>query len=185
MNWRIYQIIEQLHQIGAVKRGKFKLSSGKLSDIYIDLRMIPSYPKLFREITETLYYEFLPIISRTDAIVGVATGGIPWATALSMIASKPTGYVRSKIKDYGTSRELELHAPNIKNAIIIDDVATTGNSLLRAVKILKNNSVSPLAAIVIVNREEGTIETLRKEKVPLYSLLTLSKLRNWKIREQP
>ncbi|MEB3760758.1 MAG: orotate phosphoribosyltransferase [Desulfurococcales archaeon] len=171
------RIIKNLISIGAVKKGKFKLSSGKESDIYVDLRLVPSHPSVFQMIVEHLFLEFYGLLRKRSALVGVATGGIPWATALAYRAGLPSGYVRQRHKEYGLSRIIELDERVAESVILVDDVTTTGKSLAIAIEILREEGVFVDTALVIVDRNEGARDLLREKGVRLNSLLSLDDIR--------
>ncbi len=149
--------------------GDFLLTSGKRSSIYVDLRPLPSFPEEFRLLAE----EISDGIGEGDAgICGVAVGGLPLATAVSMILSRPLIYVRKEKKEHGTMSKLEGEV-NMERYVVIDDVATTGGSLLRAVRTVRERGADVVDAWVVIDRVQGARESLEKEGVRLNSLATL------------
>jgi orotate phosphoribosyltransferase len=171
-------LAKKLVEIGAVRKGKFKLSSGKISDLYIDLRILPSYPNIFRLALNLLYTHNWSIIHSAGAIVGVATGGIVWATGLSLISGKPMGYVRVEKKEHGRGRNIELDIET-GNIIVVDDVSTTGGSLEKAISILRDSNYSVSNAVVLVDRREGAQEILARIGVRLSSVITIDLIRRY------
>ena len=170
-----------LQESGAIKFGNFKLSSGKDSAYYIDLRLVPSYPHQFRKMINA----FQNLISEKtgldsfDCIASVPTSGLVIASALSIETVKPLIYIRQKPKDYGTESAIEGKVSEGSRILLIDDVGTTGLSLLNAIKALKNAKMIVTAAFVIVNRFEGARELLASQDVKLYELtdvLTISNI---------
>src|SRR5579875_1905764 len=87
-------IANQLYQHGAVKFGRFTLKSGQVSPVYLDLRVVPSDPKLFSALVD-LALEKLESLS-VDGVVGVATGGLIWSSVLAYKAGLPHFYVRRR-----------------------------------------------------------------------------------------
>jgi orotate phosphoribosyltransferase len=164
-----------LHQKGILKFGDFKLASGKKSSYYVDLRLVPSYPHEFREMIKYLENEIIQDIGleKFDSIVSVPTGGLVIASALAIETVKPLIYVRSKPKDYGTSKSVEGKIHDGMNVVMIDDVATTGGSVVNAIKSLKEVNISIKDAYVIVNRMEGAKEALAKLGVKMHSVLDI------------
>ncbi len=149
--------------------GDFLLTSGKRSTIYVDLRPLPSFPEEFKLLAAELSTE----ISEKDAgICGVAVGGLPLATAVAMILSRPLIYVRKEKKEHGTMSKLE-GVINRSEYVVIDDVATTGGSLLRAVRAVRERGVEVRNAWVVVDRIQGAKESLEEEGVRLNSLANL------------
>ncbi|HJL67402.1 MAG TPA: orotate phosphoribosyltransferase [Nitrosopumilus sp.] len=164
-----------LHQKGIIKFGDFTLASGKKSSYYVDLRLVPSYPHKFREMVKYLENEIVQDIGleKFDSIVSVPTGGLVIASALAIETVKPLIYVRSKPKDYGTSKSVEGKIYDGMNVVMIDDVATTGGSVVNAIKSLKEVNISIKDAYVIVNRMEGAKEALAELGVKMHSILDI------------
>jgi orotate phosphoribosyltransferase len=164
-----------LHQNGIIKFGDFTLASGKKSSYYVDLRLVPSYPIEFRKMVKYLENEIGQDIGldNFDSIVSVPTGGLVIASALAIETVKPLIYVRSKPKDYGTSKTVEGKIHDDMKVVMIDDVATTGGSVVNAIKSLKEVNITVKDAYVIVNRMEGADEALLELGVKMHSILNI------------
>ncbi|MCH8914904.1 MAG: orotate phosphoribosyltransferase [Thaumarchaeota archaeon] len=164
-----------LHQNDIIKFGDFTLFSGKKSSYYVDLRLVPSYPHEFRKMVKYLENEIAENIgfNKFDSIVTVPTGGLIIASALAIETVKPLIYVRSKPKDHGTSKLVEGRIHEGMKVILIDDVATTGSSVVNAIKSLKQVNISIKDAYVIVNRMEGADEALSELGVKMHSILNI------------
>ncbi len=164
-----------LHQNGIIKFGEFTLASGKQSSYYVDLRLVPSYPLEFRKMVKFLENEIVQDIGldNFDSIVSVPTGGLVIASALAIETVKPLIYVRSKPKDYGTSKSVEGKIYEGMKVVMIDDVATTGGSVVNAIKSLKEVNISVKDAYVVVNRMEGADEALLELGVKMHSILNI------------
>jgi len=164
-----------LHQNGIIKFGDFTLASGKKSSYYVDLRLVPSYPIEFRKMIKYLENEIVKDIGLDDfdSIVSVPTGGLVIASALAIETVKPLIYVRSKPKDYGTSKSVEGEIHDNMKVVMIDDVATTGGSVVNAIKSLKEVNVLVKDAYVIVNRMEGADKALLELGVKMHSILNI------------
>ena len=158
-----------------IKFGEFTLASGKKSSYYVDLRLVPSYPHEFRKMVKYLENEIIQDIGldKFDSIVSVPTGGLVIASALAIETVKPLIYVRSKPKDYGTSKSVEGKIHDNMKVVMIDDVATTGGSVVNAIKSLKEVNVAINDAYVIVNRMEGANEALKELGVQMHSVLDI------------
>jgi len=158
-----------------IKFGDFTLASGKKSSYYVDLRLVPSYPHEFRKMIKYLENEITQNIGlgKFDSIVSVPTGGLVIASALAIETVKPLIYVRSKPKDYGTSKSIEGKIHDEMKVVMIDDVATTGGSVVNAIKSLKEVNIVINDAYVIVNRMEGANEALEKLGVKMHSVLDI------------
>ena len=169
-----------LQESGAIKFGNFKLSSGKDSAYYIDLRLVPSFPHQFRKMIKSVQ----SLISDTigldsfDYIASVPTSGLVIASALAMETVKPLIYIRQKPKDYGTGSLIEGKIPPGSRVVLVDDVGTTGYSLLNAIKALKDAKIVVESAFVIINRLEGARENLEAEKVKMYEITDILAISN-------
>jgi orotate phosphoribosyltransferase len=164
-----------LHQKKIIKFGEFTLASGKKSSYYVDLRLVPSYPHQFRTMIKYLQNNIAESVGLDsfDSLVSVPTGGLVIASALAIETVKPLIYVRSKPKDYGTSKSIEGQIQEGMKVVMIDDVATTGGSVVNAIKSLKEANITIEDAYVIVNRMEGADEALKELGVKLHSITNI------------
>jgi orotate phosphoribosyltransferase len=167
-----------LHEKGIIKFGDFTLASGKKSSYYVDLRLIPSYPHQFRKMVKHLQNNIAESVGMNsfDSLVSVPTGGLVIASALAIEIVKPLIYVRSKPKDYGTSKSIEGQIHERMKVVMIDDVATTGGSVVNAIKSLKEENIAIEDAYVIVNRMEGADEALKELGVKLHSITNVMQI---------
>jgi orotate phosphoribosyltransferase len=161
-----------LYENKIIRFGDFTLASGKKSSYYVDLRLVPSYPHQFRKMVKYLQNEIIKDIGldKFDSLVSVPTGGLVIASALAIETVKPLIYVRSKPKDYGTSKTVEGKIHEGMKVVMIDDVATTGGSVVNGIKSLKEVKIKVEDAYVIVNRMEGADEALKDQGVTLHSI---------------
>ena len=161
-----------LHQNDIIKFGDFTLASGKKSSYYIDLRLVASFPHIFRKMIKNLQ----KLVSEKtgfdnfDSLVSVPTGGLIIGSALAIETVKPLIYVRNKPKDYGTTKSIEGKIFSGMKVILVDDVITTGNSVINGIKQLKDTGLSISDVYVIINRLEGANNALELEEVNLYQL---------------
>ncbi len=166
------EFVAFLHEKGAIKFGDFVLSGGVKSSYYIDLRLVPSFPHQFRRTIKHMHYE----ISQTVGLDGfgclasVPTGGLMVASALALEILKPLIYVRSSPKVHGTSKIIEGSFDVGARALMIDDVATTGGSMLGAIEKLREAGLEVTDAFVVVDRMEGATDNLLKHGVKLHSI---------------
>ena len=155
-----------------IKFGNFTLSSGKKSSYYIDLRLVPSFPHQFRKMIKNLQKLIIEKIGldNFDSLVSIPTGGLIIGSALAIETVKPLIYVRNKPKDHGTTKSLEGKILSGMQVMMIDDVATTGTSILNGIKELKAEGLSISNACVIINRLEGADKLLNSVGVILHQL---------------
>jgi len=167
-----------LMQKEIIKFGDFTLASGKKSSYYVDLRLVPSYPHQFRTMVKKLQNNIAEDIGLDsfDSLVSVPTGGLIIASALAIEIVKPLIYVRNKPKDYGTTKSIEGQIHKGMRVVMIDDVATTGGSVVNAIKSLKDANITIEDAYVIVNRMEGADEALKELGVKLHSLANVMQI---------
>ncbi len=165
-----------LYQVSALKFGSFKLASGKTSPFYIDMRIVPSHPEVFDKITD-MYVEIIKNeINTMDKIAGVPTAGLPIATLVSYKLKTPLIYVRKTVKNHGTQHVVEGVLGNEDHVILVDDLATTGSSLIEAAQKIRLQGGIVEHAVVLIDREQGCLETLAKNGIALHALLKVSQL---------
>lgn len=167
-----------LHQNEIIKFGHFTLSSGKKSPYYVDLRLVSSYPHQFRRMIKYLQNLISEEIGfgNFDAIASVPTGGLVIASSLAFEIVKPLVYVRSEAKAHGTTKMVEGVIKKGMKILVVDDVATTGGSVVNGIKSLREAGAMVSDVYVIVNRLEGADELLKKEGVMLHQLLDIQEI---------
>jgi len=161
-----------LHEKGAIKFGNFTLSSGKKSSYYVDLRMVASFPHQFRKMIKYLQNQIIEKVGleNFDYIVSIPTGGLVIASSLAFETVKPLIYVRNKPKEHGTSKSIEGFIELGKKVLMIDDVVTTGGSIINAIETLKESGIIVSDSFVIINRMEGATESLEAKGVKMHQL---------------
>ncbi|MGC8994750.1 MAG: orotate phosphoribosyltransferase [Pyrobaculum sp.] len=168
-------MIQRLVERGVVRFGKFRLSSGLESPFYVDLRGVLGDPDLLRWVVE----RYLAVLSRLefDAVLGVATGGIPYASILGYLLGRPVGYVRVEEKGYGTGRRVEGVDVAGRRAVVVDDVLTTGRSVLSAVNAVRAAGGAVVGVVVFLDREQCGADAVRREAgVDVYSVYRMREL---------
>ena len=154
-----------LFKTDAVKFGVFKLTSGKASPYYIDLRVIPSFPDAYREICEFYAENITEQIGAKnfDRIAAIPIAGIPFASQIAYILKKPFLYVRSGVHLHGRERRVEGVLASGDKVLLIDDLLTTGLTLKNAADAVRAEGGVVTEAVVFLDREEGGKELLEKE----------------------
>jgi len=165
------ELIELLEKKEVVKFGKFKLSSGKESNYYVNMKMAITDPQILKSIAEIVSSQISK--NEIDKIAGPALGAIPIVTAISLESSIPMLMIRKAKKNYGTSELIEGELKEGDSVIVVEDVTTTGNSLIKAIKAVEENGGIVKSAVVVVDRAEGAMENLKKEGILLEPLISI------------
>ncbi len=171
------KIAKALTDAKVVKFGEFTLASGLVSPIYVDLRILPSYPDSMAVTTE----ELVKVVKKLkpEVIAGAETAGIPLSTAISLKTKIPMIYVRKKQKSYGRQEQIEGVLKKDAKVILIDDMATNAYSKLKFVDGIKASGGVVEDVLIVLDREQGGVEALAKENIKLHSLITLKELLNY------
>ncbi|MBM4139469.1 MAG: orotate phosphoribosyltransferase [Nitrospira sp.] len=165
----------------------FTLASGQISPFYIDCRSLMAHPAARRVVAQLAYDVLRPV--NADCLGGLEIGAISIATSISDYAfsAQPqrdwrTFVVRKQAKDHGLGKLIEGVVCSGDHAVIVDDVLTSGSSLLKAVAAARNAGLAVTHALVIVDRkEQDGRQRVEQEGVTLLSLLTIEDL----MKERP
>lgn len=171
---QLESLVLTLFDIKAVRFGRFELHSGKISPIYIDLRLLASYPDALRQAAAT--YRQILQDQPFDLLAATPLAGLPIGTAISLDMNMPLIYPRQTAKSYGTGKQIEGHWNVGQTAIVIDDLITTGDSLLKGIAFLKAAGIQVQSAVVLIDREQGGKKTLHEQGYTLHSAMTLSQM---------
>jgi orotate phosphoribosyltransferase len=174
------EICKILNKIGALKFGAFKLSSGKISPYYIDLRIVPSFPDAFKKVCD-FCVDFIK--KEVDAknferVAGIPVAGIPFASLIAYNLQKSFLYVRKGVRFHGRQRRIEGTIAPGDRILLVDDLVTTGLSLRKAAKAIMSEGGVVTDAVVLLDREEGGREKLEKSGIRLHALLNVSEIAN-------
>jgi uridine monophosphate synthetase len=160
-----------LFDIGAVRFGEFTLHSGKMSPVYIDLRLLASFPNALRQ-AAAIYISLLGKIT-FDLLAATPLAGLPIGTAISLEMNVPLVYARPAAKGYGTGKRIEGKWEPGQSAVMVDDLVTSGDSLLQGIRMLETAGLIVKGAVVLLDREQGGREMLRSQGITLTSAMTL------------
>lgn len=155
----------------------FTWASGIKSPIYCDNRITMSYPKIRREIAAGLAQSIKKNYPDVEVIAGTATAGIPHAAWVAEILDLPMVYIRSKAKEHGKGNQIEGRISEGQKMVIIEDLISTGGSVLEAATAAKREGADVLgvAAIFTYELPKGT-ERFAEEKMSLVTLTNYSTL---------
>jgi orotate phosphoribosyltransferase len=172
------EICKILNKIGAMQFGTFKLTSGKISPYYIDLRIVPSFPDAFQEICN-FYVNFIKKeigLKNFERVAGIPVAGIPFASIVAYNLQKPFLYIRKGARLHGRQRRIEGILTPGDRILLIDDLITTGLSLKKAAKAITAEGGVVTDAVALLDREEGGREKLDKNGIKLHALLNVSEI---------
>ncbi len=165
------ELAEFMIKSNAIQFGLFKLSSGKESPYYIDLRTLPSFPSYFKEAIDA-FNDILREI-KFDYLCSIPSSGLIYASVLSYLLVKPLIYVRKEPKGYGMNKIIEGYIRPGADVIIIDDVITSGKTIINAIDAINVNGGVVSNVIVLIDRLEGAKEKLASMNINLISICTI------------
>lgn len=164
-------LVLTLHDIGAVQFGRYRLHSGKESKIYIDLRVLVSFPYALRQATAAYRNVIEPL--NYDLLAATPLAGLPIGTALCLELDRPLIYPRKTAKSYGTGKNIEGRWSIGQTVIVIDDLITSGDSVLETIATIKSAGMKVHDAVVLIDREQGGRQMLEEQGYQVHAVLTL------------
>ena len=159
------------------RTGVFTLSSGETSNLYFNMKQTMMFPRG----AELAARAFLDVVGKlgADYVSGLEMGAVPVIGSMAALSSSygtplATTFVRKRAKGHGTNDVIEGLGPDEtlqgKHVVVIDDVSTTGKSILQAIEEIRKVGGSVRYAACIVNRAEGGDELLAANGVRLFSI---------------
>lgn len=174
MPYPLSALADGLIEAGCVKFGEFTLKSGLTSPIYIDLRQLVSYPRLLSHAADA--YDRILRGLTFDRMAALPYAALPIATAISLLNGQPLIYPRREVKNYGTKAEIEgIYHPG-ERMVVIDDLATTGESKFEVIEKLKATGLEVKDIVVLIDRQSGANEALGQAGYHLHAVFTLELL---------
>ncbi|XP_076858257.1 uridine 5'-monophosphate synthase [Brachyhypopomus gauderio] len=169
-------LIVKLYDTEAVKFGTFTLKSGLTSPVYFDLRVIVSYPDLMSQVSSLLWRRAGAGGARFDCACGVPYTALPLATIFCVTERVPMLIRRKEAKTYGTKRLIEGLIRPGEVCLIVEDVVTSGSSVLETARVLRGEGLKVTDAVVLLDRGQGGRERLAAEGIVLHSVISISRL---------
>ncbi len=168
------QIARALVTTGCVRFGEFTLKSGLRSPIYLDLRLLASFPDLLAQVAKA-YADLLRPLTY-DRLAALPYAALPIGTAVALHTGDPLIYPRKEVKTYGTRAAIEgLYRPG-ERVVMLDDLATTGGSKLEAAEKLRAAGLEVRDVVVLIDRQSGAREELAAHGLRLHAVFTLTEL---------
>jgi orotate phosphoribosyltransferase len=159
----------------AVLRGDFTLSSGLRASYYFDGRMVTLWPEGAYLVGKAIYR----LISEVgaEAVGGMTLGADPIATAVAVVSHLegkpiPAFIVRGDAKGHGTQKRVEGPLKRGARVAIVDDVITTGGSVMRAIEAVESEGCRVVKVVVLLDRQQGGAEEIRRRGYDLAAVLT-------------
>ncbi len=168
-------LIDALRDADAVKFGEFELSHGGTSEYYVDKYVFETDPDCLQRIAEA-FAERLAANGDESKLAGVALGAVPLVAVTSVETGRPYVIARKQQKEYGTGNRIEGALAEGEEVVVLEDIATTGQSAVDAVEALRAAGAVVERVLVVVDRQEGATENLAAVDAELESLVTAEEL---------
>jgi uridine monophosphate synthetase len=171
---QVDELARALAESGCVRFGNFTLKSGASSPIYLDLRRLVSYPDALRVVASALNGVLDEL--NFEHMAAIPYAALPIATAVGLLYGRPLIYPRREAKDYGTKAAIEGVYAAGDTAVLIDDLATTGDTKFESIERLKSAGLIVRDVVVVIDREQGAAGLLRVAGYGFHAVATLREL---------
>jgi uridine monophosphate synthetase len=168
------ELILKLYEADCIQFGNFTLASGKSSPFYIDLRRITGDAG-FLNLVARAYVKLLEPLSY-DHIAGVPYAALPIGTAVALMTNSSLIYPRKEVKAHGTGQSIEGVFSAGDRVVVIEDLVTSGGSVLRAINTLTAAGLKVSDVVVLIDREQGGDKYLADKGYQLHAVLRLSEI---------
>ena len=168
------QLAQDLIASQCVRFGQFKLKSGIMSPIYLDLRRLVTHPQILKRVAQA-YAATLKEL-QFDRLAGIPYAALPIATAIALEMNRPLIYPRREAKDYGTKAAIEGDYQAGETIVVIDDLATTGGSKIEAIQKLEEAGLKVRDIVVLIDRGQGAGPMLAEAGYQLHAVVSLPDL---------
>jgi len=164
------ELIQSLKDCNAIQFGRFVLTSGAVSDYYIDIKKASTNPKIIKKIAKAM----AEYTEGYDLLAGMELGAVPLVVALSLETDIPYVIIRKEKREHGTSKQIEGPDVKGKRVLVVEDVTTSGSSVVKTIKIIRENQGIVDEVLSVVDRESGAEEKLRGLDISFIPLLSVS-----------
>jgi orotate phosphoribosyltransferase len=165
-------LIQHLKGCGAIQFGRFVLTSGAISDYYIDIKKASTDPKILKIIAQ----QMSDYTKGYDMLAGMELGAVPLVVALALETGIPYVIIRKEKREHGTGKQIEGGDVKGKSVLVIEDVTTSGGSVVKTIQILRENNAEVEKVLVVVDRENGAREQLQRLEVEFIPLVSVSEI---------
>jgi orotate phosphoribosyltransferase len=166
------ELISLLKECEAIKFGRFVLTSGAISDYYIDIKKASTNPKILKKIAEAMAEH----ADKYDLLAGMELGAVPLVVAVSLETGISYVIIRKEKREHGTGKQIEGGDVKGKKVLVIEDVATSGGSILKTIEILRESQAEVDKVLVVVDRESGARDKVQKLDVAFVPLISVSEI---------
>jgi orotate phosphoribosyltransferase len=161
------------------KEPSFKLVSGRMSQFYVNCKPTTLSPRGMFLVGHLVFENIKDL--KPDGIGGLTFGADPMAMATAFVSElkgRPINAfsIRKTQKDHGIIRWIEGDMKPGQRVVIIDDVATTGGSTIKAIERAASEGLNVVKAVILVDRQEGGLENIRKHVKDVSAIITRDEL---------
>jgi len=171
---QVGKLAEGLVKIGALQFGTYTLPDGSESSYYINLGGLPSYPGVYRLVVDAMASLVSSKIPKADALCGIPITGLTIASPVAVALGKPLVYTRVARQPSERMVEGEMR-PGWK-VVMMDDLATTGKTIISSAKAVEQEGGDASQAAVLIDRSEGAREKLSKKGISLHAFTDVMEL---------
>ncbi|KAJ8710399.1 hypothetical protein PYW07_009765 [Mythimna separata] len=168
------ELAVRLFDAGAVRLGDIEAKIGRRTPIYFDLRVVVSHPQIMLSVAQHL--EKLAKEIDHDLLCGVPYAALPLAAVMSVNTNTPMIMKRKETKMYATKRILEGIFEKNQKCLVVEDVVTSGGSLMETVRTLRSEHLNVTHAVVVLDRDQGGASVLKQNGIHVKSIFTLTGL---------
>lgn len=175
----VAKILLKLKAVSLRPNKPFRYSSGMLSPVYTDCRLLISSPQNRKKIIDYYLNAIKEEAGKFDVVAGTSTAGIPHAAWIADALNLPMIYVRSSAKDHGKGNQIEGKISKGERAIVIEDLISTGSSSIETVTaIRKTGAKADIVFSIIAYTMKKAIDNFKENKIKLISLASFSDIVN-------
>ncbi len=170
------KLVLQLFELDVLQFGQFTLKSGLSSPFYLDFRRVVAYPETLQQISDQLW-ELIKNLD-FDHLCGVPYAALSLSSAISMRHKKSMIVKRKEVKKHGTKKMVEGIFEEGDKAVVIDDVISSGISMIETLEAIEDEGLEIDYVIAIVDRMQGGVATLEKQGYKVLSVYTIEEILN-------